>query len=300
MSATLGSVPSTESRLSMASGIQRNLPRRPTSITGACSRFPVKSSVPRPCLRMERESRTSTPVMVRPRTQRARPRRTTSTSGSSGIGSVDSASGGSGSGRSLVQGSQGTPGVGGSFLLGFLLRMASAATIRSPTNVQDGLERTRMIRARAFHGIVDCSELAAGGQFLDARLPIGTGSKGAGVLQERAHKAHHQLACRFDVVGEVRRANERFHRVREDRGLVLAVSELLALPEVDELAHAELAANASEGTRTHDGGSPLCELTFRQRGVLAVERIGHGEPQDGVAEELKTFVGGNPTVLICV
>jgi hypothetical protein len=145
---------------------------------------------------------------------------------------------------------------------------------------------------------VDCAELAAGSQLLDTRLPVRTGSESARILQERAHKAHHQLACRFDVVGEVGGANERFHGIREDRGLVLAVGELLALPEVDELAHTKLATDSCEGTRAHDGGSPLCELTFRQRWVLAVKRIGHREPQNGVPEELETLIGGNPTVLI--
>ncbi|MNI50480.1 hypothetical protein D3C73_1051420 [compost metagenome] len=87
ISATLGSssAGSVSDTPDMARGIQRNLPRRTTSSTVACSRFPTKSSVPRAWRRMERGSRTSTPVMVRPRTHRAKPRRTTSTSGSSGI-----------------------------------------------------------------------------------------------------------------------------------------------------------------------------------------------------------------------
>ena len=81
-----GAIPgSVSGEFDMARGIQRNFPRRTTSRTVACSRFPMKSSVPSVCRRMERGSTTSTPVIVRPRTQRAKPRRTTSTSGSSGI-----------------------------------------------------------------------------------------------------------------------------------------------------------------------------------------------------------------------
>ena len=121
-----------------------------------------------------------------------------------------------------------------------------------------------------------------------------------GVLQQRPDQPHDQLAGRLDVVGEVGGADQRLHGVRQDGGLVLAFGELLALAEVDVVAKADAAADACQRPGADDGGAALGQVPFGQGGVVTVQRVGYGEPQNGVAQELEPFVGGDAAVFVGV
>ena len=157
-----------------------------------------------------------------------------------------------------------------------------------------------MVRPGALHGVIDRPELPAGRQLLDARLPVGAGAERGSVLEQRPDQAHDQLARRLNVIGDVGGADQRLHGVREDGGLVFALGELFALSEVDVVTKTDAAADAREGPGADDGGTALGQVPFGQRGVVTVQRVGDREPQNGVAQELEPFVGGNAAVFVGV
>ena len=54
----------------------------------------------------------------------------------------------------------------------------------------------------------------------------------------------------------------------------------------------------SARARAHDGGAALGEVALGKLRVVAVQRVGDGEAQNGVAQELQAFVGGYAAVFV--
>ncbi len=82
--------------------------------------------------------------------------------------------------------------------------------------------------------------------------------------------------------------------------LFLPSVSFLALAQVDELADAKASADARQGARADHGGPALGQVPLGQVGVVPVQGVSDGEPQDGVAQEFQPLVGGDAAVFVGV
>ena len=62
----------------------------------------------------------------------------------------------------------------------------------------------------------------------------------------------------------------------------------------------DAAADSGQRPGADHGGPALGQVAFGQRRVVPVQRVGDGEAQDGVTQELEPFVGGDAAVFVGV
>src|SRR3954469_15035520 len=191
--------------------------------------------------------------MVRPTTPRSRPRRTTSTSGSSGTVEV-------------------APGGFGGLLLGFLLAAAGPLAVHLALDDSGGRERLLVGRAPLPAEVLRYAETPRRGQLLQAGLPVERGTLCGRCEHQRVEQPTDHGGRGLEPAVEVDRADQRLHRVGQDRRLVAAPGDLLAPAQAQPLAELHGPRDAGQGARVDDAGAQLRELTLRQVGVGAVER----------------------------
>src|SRR4051794_34954354 len=157
-----------------AIGSHRYLPRRCAAVTVRPVSVCTKWSAPSRCRRTARGWRTSTEATVRPATHCSSPRRTTSTSGSSGTVSV-------------LRG-QGLPRGLGGLLLGSLLGAAGPLAVHRVGEEDLGGERLRVVGAVVAHLVDRRTDTVGGGEFLEAGLPVQTGTAAGRLHQQRVEQ----------------------------------------------------------------------------------------------------------------
>ena len=100
----------------------------------------------------------------------------------------------------------------------------------------------------------------------------------------------HEVAGALEAGREVDGADERLHRVGEDRRLHAAAGELLALAEQEVLADAEVGGHAGQRDRAHDGLADLREVALVEVEVFAEDVVRDDDAEDGVTQELQALV----------
>src|SRR4051812_4005280 len=215
-----------------ASGSHRYLPRRWAAVNVRPVSAATKWSMPSRCRRTARGWRTSTAATVRPATHCSSPRRTTSTSGSSGT-------------LSALRG-QGPPRGLGGLLLGGLLRAAGALAVDGAGQQHRGGEGLRVVGAVVGDRVAGRPEPAAGGELLQAGLPVQAGAAGGGLDQQRVEQPVHDRRRRVQPAAQVDRAEQRLERVGEDRVLLPAPGGLLAAAQQKVRADAAVAERAGD------------------------------------------------------
>src|SRR3954451_9345025 len=215
-----------------ATGSHRYLPRRWAAVkvrpVSACT----KCSVPSRWRRTARGWRTSTAATVRPATHWSSPRRTTSTSGSSGTCSV-------------LRG-QGLPRGLGGLLLGGLLRAAGALAVDGAGEQDGGGEGLGVVGAVVLHRVARRPESAAGGELLQAGLPVQAGAARGRLHQQRVEQPVHDLRGDVQPTAEVDRAEQRLERVGQDGVLLTAPGRLLTAAEQQPRADAAVTQPAGD------------------------------------------------------
>src|SRR6478735_6473438 len=298
--------PSRASPLSRAS--HRYLPRRWAAVNVCPESRPAKSSGPARWRRTGRGWRTSTEAIGRPRTWASRPTRTTSTSGSSGIAGrrtnhpgLDSVAGELAG--SLVVGQLVAEGaVGGlrGLLLGLLLRAADAAAVQPGGDADTRGEGLNVVGAFVLDDVLGNAEVVQRAQFLQARLPVQAGAHRGRGLEHRVEEQVDDARGVLEAAAEVDGADQRLHRVGEDRGLLAATRGLLALAEADVHAEADRAGDVGQRAGVHDGGPQLGQAALREVAMGEVERLGDHHAEHRVAQELQALVGRQVAVLVGV
>src|SRR5205823_6581098 len=86
------------------------------------------------------------------------------------------------------------------------------------------------------------------------------------------------------------RAEERLVGGSEDRALLAATALLLALAEDEPASDVQLPRPARQHLGVDQRGADLGEIPFSRLREGGHEQIGHGEREDGVAEELELLV----------
>src|SRR6478609_9501658 len=291
---------------------QRYLPRRRTASTRRPARRSVRSWGPPTWRRATRSPRSSTSATVRPSTWSARPRRTTSTSGSSGTargGSVRLELVGVALRAGLLLGADdgplvgvadGGPGQGGGLLLGNLLGATGAGAEHVAPHGDLGLEPLGVLRAVLGDAVLGCAQGVAGGDLLQAGLPVQAGPQGGRLGQQRVDEVVHELAGGLDARRLVDRADDRLDGVGEDRVLVPPTGRLLAAAEEDVVAQAERATDVGERPHVDHGGPQLGELALAGVRVRVVQGGRDDQPEHRVAEELQPLVVREPPGLVRV
>src|SRR6478672_641400 len=273
---------------------QRYLPRRSAASMVLSVRRAARSTGPGRCRRATRAPRKAAESMRRPTTWSARPRRTTSTSGSSGIHGSGRARGPGG----LGAGTQLGPGALGGLLLGLLL--AAPDPLAEGLLADDGPcgEDLLVVGALLGHAVLGHAEAGGGGELLQAGLPVQAGAEAGRGLHQRVEQVVHERAGRLEPGGEVDGADDRLHRVGEDRGLGAAAGALLTPPQHEVVAQPDGPGDVSQGTHVDHRGPQLGQLALGKVGVVGVERVGDDEPEHGVPEELQALVVGQAAVLV--
>ena len=113
---------------------------------------------------------------------------------------------------------------------------------------------------RAYSG---APQPVAGGDLLQARLPVQAGAERGRLGQQRVEQVVHELGGGVDARRLVDGADDRLDGVGEDRVLVAPAGRLLTAAEEDVVAQPEGAADVGEGPHVDDGGPQLRELRPR-------------------------------------
>ncbi len=179
-------------------------------------------------------------------------------------------------------------------LLRVLLGAARAAPHHLAAQLGLDLERLRMVGPVLRHDPVPRRDPeAALRQLLELRLPVPVQGSRGGAVEGLAEEAIHHHQHRLEAAAEEDRRDHRLHRVREERRLLPATGELLAAPDPQERAEIEGPRHLGEPLLVHHRGAHLRELALARGGEALHEPVGHGEVDDGVAEELEPLVVGD-------
>src|SRR5579884_830292 len=285
-----------------SSGTNRNLPIRPAGPSRAPrSRWTSSSAGWR---RTVRTPVTTTAVTSRPATSRSSPRRTTSTSGSSGTFLVSVAGrrgGGGGLGRlggpaGLGGGDrrfrlpQPLPGHPGGGLLRLLLGAPLAPAPGRPLEDDVGVEPLGMVRPLVAHLVAGHLVEAAGGELLEPGLVVLPAGAFGGGGDPLAEQAHHELVGGVPPAVEIGGGQHRLHGVGQDRGLLPAAGQTLALAEEHERAELDLGGQLGEDAGVDHRRPHLGQLALREVREGAVDVVGDDQAEDGVAQELQPLV----------
>src|SRR5579875_1246964 len=225
---------------------QRYLPLRSARWKRRPAIAAAKPGGPAGSRRTARGWSTRASATTRPTTKRSRPARTVSTSGSSGIlagpglrrprrgvrsrhrpfGMILFC-------RRLGLGGDRAPRRLGGQLFGCLLRAPLAVAEFPAPHPHHSAEQLLVVRAAVLHHVLGHAEPVGGGQLLQRGLPVEPGAEQRGALYDRVEEPVHERARRLKAAVDVRRADDRFERVGEDRRLVAAAGPLLAPAEPD-------------------------------------------------------------------
>ena len=108
------------------------------------------------------------------------------------------------------------------------------------------------------------------------------------------------VADRLEAEVEVEGAGDRLERRGEERRPATAAALRLALAEQERRAEVEPAGEAGQAGRRHDRGAAGAQVALVVVGMTGVQRLGDGQVDHGVTEELEAFVvaGRGVTVLV--
>src|SRR5919106_2999751 len=268
-------------------GSQRYLPRRLAATGRAPVNAATKSTAPGAWRRTARGWSTSTSLILRPTTNRSRPRRTTSTSGSSGT-------------RRVRVGAQGTPGGLGGLGLGLLLAAAPPDSVDGSTDDGRRGEDLGVVGSLFGDAIVGHAEHALGGEFLQRRLPVQAGAQHGRGRDQVVHQPVDERRRGIQAAVQIDGADQSLDRVGQDRGLVTATRGFLTPAQVHVRAQLESSPYLGEGAHVDDSRPQLGELTLGQVRVAMKEGVGDDEPEHGVTAELQPLVRRQPAVLVGV
>ena len=99
---------------------------------------------------------------------------------------------------------------------------------------------------------------------------------------------------------EIERARDRLERGGQERRPATAAALRLALAEQERGAEVEPAGEAGQAGRRHDGGAAGAQVPLVVLGMTGVQRLGDGQVDHGVTEELEAFVVAGRGVAVLV
>ncbi len=100
----------------------------------------------------------------------------------------------------------------------------------------------------------------------------------------------HEQACAVDPAREIHRRDQRLDRVGEDVRLLPLGRGPCPAPHRQALPQACLPPPSRQGRSVDQGGAHAGELTLASQRMFLEERLGHADPEHGIAQELEPLV----------